>query len=179
MSTRAERTSPEHVRALNTIELAFYGPRTRLRRHTSGEKLVLTRWHEYHFHLHNGPKPGDFATPDDFQGATASWTGKSEELFLNLLEALGAATNHALSRDQIRTGHYFPRAQADSNTENAAVRRGLIEVLAGKRTLGMDVRSVQLSVAQQGAQKTFQDALLRAVAEPRPTTSARIEEGDG
>lgn len=47
MATRAARVSPQHVQALNTIDLTFYG-RRRFRGRSEQEQAVLDRWKEYH-----------------------------------------------------------------------------------------------------------------------------------
>ena len=52
MATRQARVSFEHVRALNSIDLAFYGRRMLGRAwRTPSSQAVLGAWHDYHGHL--------------------------------------------------------------------------------------------------------------------------------
>ena len=49
MATRAARLSAEHVQALNTIDLVFFGSSVLgIRRRSRGEQAVLDAWKEYH-----------------------------------------------------------------------------------------------------------------------------------
>ena len=79
MATRAARVSGDHVRALNMIDLAFYGSRPfGIARRSKGEQAVLDAWNEYHNHL-------------NIQADKASvpiWSVTSDELFTNLLFAI-------------------------------------------------------------------------------------------
>src|SRR5580704_8992333 len=71
MATRATRLSPEHVQALNGIELAFYGGGDK-------EKKVLEAWRAYHNHLNTRFDPNDHA-------ASVAWETKQLDLFIDLL----------------------------------------------------------------------------------------------
>src|SRR4051794_12725865 len=78
MATRAARLSPEHVQALNMIDLVFFGHVIGARVWRSKtEQEVLDRWREYHDHLNT--KRGD----TDANGAL--WDSRSSEFFTNLL----------------------------------------------------------------------------------------------
>lgn len=75
MATRAARVSPEHVQALNMIDIVFFGDRTVGVRHRSkSEQAVLDSWREYHDHL--GVKA-------EGEGLRL-WNVRSDELFTNL-----------------------------------------------------------------------------------------------
>src|SRR5438034_8791127 len=57
MATRAATLSGEHVRALNTIDLAFYGSRVLGRNIRSRkDQSVIDAWREYYDHLNSGPR---------------------------------------------------------------------------------------------------------------------------
>ena len=48
MATRGQRVAPNHVQALNMIDLAFYGARRLgLHHRTKSEQSVIDAWHEY------------------------------------------------------------------------------------------------------------------------------------
>jgi hypothetical protein len=134
MATRGARTSPDHVRALNSIELTFYGSGPMSARADRG---VVEAWHEYHHHL-NAPPHGNPSSPE----SQAAWNTKSDELFVNLLELLGKATGFNMSRDQIRTGNYSPQAHGQAEFEVLALRKLALQVLAGERSLPMRVTAL-------------------------------------
>lgn len=59
MATRAARLSGEHVRALNMIDLVFYGERTfGILRRNAKEQNILDAWKEYHDHLNTKADEG-------------------------------------------------------------------------------------------------------------------------
>lgn len=102
MATRQARLSFEHVRALNSIDLAFYGHRV-LGIVLSGRRAqdVLDAWHDYHAHLSLPPeyRPQNEAEQRD-------WYDRGDELFMNLLDRLGTATNFKFERNQLKAGSY-------------------------------------------------------------------------
>lgn len=148
MATRGARISPDHVRALNSIDLAFYGRRI-LGRPIRGKasQKVLDTWHDYHEHLST-----------DLTGwakeRVDQWTASGEELFLNLLQALAEATHHKFDRQQLRHGGYTPVGHGRMEMEQNLVRRFALELLAGDRALKMDIES--WPVNQEAVQKNEQ-----------------------
>ena len=79
MATRAARVSPEHVRAINLIDITFFGERTLfgIRKRSKTEQSVLDAWKEYHDHLNQAfSADGDQASLMHMQ---------REELFTNLM----------------------------------------------------------------------------------------------
>jgi uncharacterized protein DUF6680 len=51
MATRAARLTPDHVQALNLIDVEFYSKRKKYKR-------VLDAWKAYHDHLGENPSEG-------------------------------------------------------------------------------------------------------------------------
>jgi hypothetical protein len=154
MATRGARVSPDHVRALNSIDLAFYGWRifsypVRFRK----SREVLDTWHTYHQHLstrlENAPKD-----------QVDRWLAAGEELFLNLLQALAAATGHRFDRQMLRTGGYTPVAHERIEVESNIVRRLALEVLAGDRPLKMEIESWPVNQDEVARQRQWQEDLL-------------------
>ena len=79
MSTRGIPLSPEHVRALNMIDIEFYG-------NNKKNKKVIAAWRLYLDVLANSPQ--DFEAPD-YKTKLDAWTNKSirkgvADLFLGL-----------------------------------------------------------------------------------------------
>ncbi|MDN7544776.1 DUF6680 family protein [Burkholderia cenocepacia] len=125
MATRANRVDPEHVRALNLIDLVFYGRQNRGRATRSkAEQAVIDAWHEYHDHL-NTEIPEDAA-------AGAAFFASREELFVNLLAAMAAERRYLFDRVRLKKGGYTPMAHGKADELRAQVLMGAAEVLAGK-----------------------------------------------
>lgn len=141
MATRAARVSPDHVRALNMIDLVFYGRRiVGVMRRTKGEQSVLDAWKEYHDHLNT--KVDDDNLP--------LWSTQGDELFTNLLFAIAADLDFHFDRVQLKKGAYSPIAHGDLETEQTLLRRAAIRALAGDTPLKMNV--VGFPVNEEAAQ---------------------------
>src|SRR6478609_140116 len=93
MATRAARLSPEHVQALNMIDLVFYGGAKRSKK----EQAVLGAWKEYLDLLSE-----DFARMTEVQ-QQAHWS-KADDLFVNLLEKMASDLGLAFDRVQLKKG---------------------------------------------------------------------------
>ena len=116
MATRGQRVSFDHVKALNMIDLAFYGVRFfgNLRR-TKTEQGVIDTWHEYLEHLNdkNGQDPSFNVD---------SWAATGNELFYNLLYAIAIDTGYKITREQLKAGGYSPIARETLEMDYSAVR---------------------------------------------------------
>ncbi|MGO4390536.1 DUF6680 family protein [Variovorax sp. M-6] len=133
MTTRGARLSHEHVRALNAIDLAFYGRRIFGVAHRErNAQEVIDAWRNYHAHL-SRPVP---TTPE----GGANWGATSEERFVNLLAALAKANRYNFERSQLQSGGYTPMAYTNVDQEQQALRMGLMQVIGGYRTLPVEVR---------------------------------------
>jgi hypothetical protein len=133
MATRAARLSGEHVQALNMIDLVFFGMRVFrvLKWRTNAEQRVLNCWKEYHDHL---------STPSaDGEAALATWNGRSNDLFTNLLFAIATERGYEFDRVQISKGGYSPMAHGDVEMESKLVRRMAIRVMGGELPLKIQV----------------------------------------
>lgn len=124
MTTRAQATSPAHVHALNLIDIEFYG-----------KGSVIQKWKEYHDHLGSNQN--------------AAWGQRREDLFIELLYQMAKSLGYKFDKLQLKRSIYFPVAHSDLEAELGAIRRGLIEVLAGKRPLLMKTTSKGKQSAQQ------------------------------
>lgn len=156
MATRQARLSIEHVRALNSIDLAFYGRRILgfVVRGTSAQ-AVLDAWHDYHAHLSLPPerRPQNEAEQRD-------WNGRGDELFTNLLDRLATATNFKFERDQLKAGSYSPEAHGTVELEQQAIRRLTLEILLGNKMLPMEVKAWPVDADAAAQQRKAQDQLV-------------------
>lgn len=127
MATRASRLTTEHVRALNMIDLAFYGWRVwpfGFLKKTKREKIVLDKWRTYLDHLN---------TPPDWQNVAQrdAWLTSAEELFLDLLEAIAAEVRYEFDRVVLKKGCYSPTLHGTQWLESEALRKGVLQVIGG------------------------------------------------
>ena len=115
MATRVSRLAPEHVRALNMIDLVFYGERVLgIQRRTAKEQRVLDAWKEYHDHLN---------TKAD-EGQLTLWGAQGDELFTNLLFAVSQELAFKFDRVQLKRGSYSPIANGDNGVRHHKTRMG-------------------------------------------------------
>jgi len=132
MATRAARTSPDHVKALNMLDLVFYGTRILGKpRRTTTEQTVLDAWHEYLDHLNTKFDPASLAV----------WSANGDELFTNLLFAIAADVHFKFDRVQLKKGAYSPMAHSNLETEQTAIRKQLLQLLGGERALNVHIQN--------------------------------------
>lgn len=130
MATRAARVAPEHVRALNMIDLVFYGERIfGVQRRSTKELRILDSWKEYLDHLNN--------RGDDEQ--LMQWAAKGDELFTNLLYAISDDIGFKFDRVQLKRGAYSPIAHGELEAEQSELRRASLSLVTGKHALKMNV----------------------------------------
>jgi len=116
MRTRASALAPDHVQALNMIDVEFYGDAKR-----TGS--VLRAWKAYVDHLN---------TP----AATIEiWGARREELFIDLLDAMARHLRFDFDKTDIRKTSYFPTGYGDQEFQTNRIRAGLVELLEQRRTL--------------------------------------------
>ncbi len=128
MATRSNRVSHEHVRALNMIDLVFNGSiwfGFTIRR--ASEKKVLECWREYLDHLNN--KSVDFH----------HWVALGDDLFINLVCAIGDDVGYKFDRVHIKRGIYSPIAHGEIERELTDIRKGLLALFKGDSALNMNV----------------------------------------
>lgn len=150
MTTRSATLSPNHVEALNAIDLEFNGKGRK-------DQRVRRRWKEYLDHL--GSLNQD---PEEQKQQLDRWTDRGRDLLADLLYDMGLAVGYDFDKVHIRRGIYSPIGHANYEFETQAIRRLLLELLAGNRTLPMDVRS--LPAMQPPAQQQDPSAKLPATS---------------
>ncbi|AZC51617.1 hypothetical protein C4K35_4038 [Pseudomonas chlororaphis subsp. piscium] len=123
MATRGYVISWGHVEALNRIDLEF------MKGHKK-EKAVVEAWKEYHDLLCN-----DKLSPDQ-------WDTKRIDLLAELLHKMAIVLDYDFDKTHIKNSSYAPRYHADTEAQQAAIRKGIIEVLAGNSALSMTVTNL-------------------------------------
>jgi hypothetical protein len=114
MATRATPVSPDHVRALNEIDLEFYGG-------GKGEASVRTAWTEYRDHLNKFPRR-DPKTGLADQAEYVQWVKTGEDRLIELLSKMARCLGYAFDRTTLRNSFYFPQAHAALQQQDADLR---------------------------------------------------------
>lgn len=117
MATRMARLSPRHVEALNLIDLEYSRKRKR-------DLPVLEAWKAYHDSLFNAPADPELQ-PAFFQ--------RRNELLIDLLHRMGQRLGFDFDRTDINRGSYSPVAHGDLENDQQLIRKGIVELLTGKR----------------------------------------------
>lgn len=164
MATRAARLSPEHVQALNTIDIVFYGTTVLgIRRRSKREQAVLDAWKEYHDNLSEG---ADW--PEAQQQAHYA---KREELFLNLLYAVAQDVRFSFDRVQLKRGAYSPIAHEEVEYEQRALRKVLLRSLSGEVPLKMEVVRFPVNEPVAAAYQKNVERIATALEKSQPPDS--------
>ncbi|MFO1464317.1 MAG: DUF6680 family protein [bacterium] len=127
MATRANLLSPDHVSALNRIELEFDSD-------NKNEKLVIENWREYLDHLGSGPGDGD---PRDleFSEKLNRWGDKRVDLLIDLLHSMSKVLGYNFDKVQLKRGIYSPKAHGDFESDQNFIRKSLVELFGFQRAL--------------------------------------------
>ncbi|QOR38570.1 hypothetical protein HNO52_08650 [Billgrantia diversa] len=144
MATRAANVSPEHVQALNMIDLEFQGKRY---------KPITDTWKAYLDHLASYPKDGG-------ETLQQQWGEKRVDRLVSLLMEMGKSLGYEFDEVHVKKGVYAPEAHGQIENENLLIRRGLIRLLYGDSAVKMDVESLPVSEDEASEQKLIRKALL-------------------
>lgn len=136
MATRGRTLSPEHVQALNMIELEFQKP---------SEKPIRDAWKEYHDHLNSYPREGQ-----NQKERAALWDEESAKLLVNLLIKMSEAFSYKFDVVQIKKGAYSPQGHATTEIELQLLRRFALEWFAGDRKVQVSIVPKDDEAAKQG-----------------------------
>ncbi|MCU4370156.1 DUF6680 family protein [Acinetobacter courvalinii] len=123
MATRAYTVSWDHVVALNGIDLEFDGRNQK-------EKAVISAWKEYLDLL------GDKNIPPE------QWVVKRIDLLVELLHKMAQVLDYDFDKTHIKNSSYSPIAHGNLEEQQDAIRRGIIEVLEGKRFIPMHLTNI-------------------------------------
>ena len=137
MATRTTRLSGRHVEALNHIDLEF-DPKKK------ADAKVLAAWKMY-LDILSGPPT------EDAQRAAARYE-KRDERFVDLLWEIGNHLGFPFDKIAIKRDAYNPIAHGELEDEQRLIRKGIVELLAGKRALS----TLELAHARKGSASDHQ-----------------------
>jgi len=111
MGTRRAPLSAERVKALNMVEIEFYGI-----------KSVQDAYRDVMTHINIKPLP-------------AGWSDDHRKQLTKLLSEMAKTLGYELQQLDLLDGGYYPQGLTDLEDEQRAVRQSMIEVLSGRRPL--------------------------------------------
>jgi hypothetical protein len=126
MSFRATRLAPAFVQALNLIDLEFTDPL---------EKPVRDAWKELQDHYADWGRK----VPQERKVSDGADVERSNELLSELLVKMGSSLGYSFDKVYVKKGVYYPEGLGDMEQEQHALRKGLLNVLAGKASLPVAV----------------------------------------
>lgn len=120
MRTRKMPIHVDHVGALNLVEIEF-----------NEKKAVIQAWRNYLSNL-SEPLP-QTATTDEEQ----HFNKKRDTLLTKLIHEIASSLRFKVEQLDIMEGNYHPQGWNDDELEQRLVRRGLIDLLQGRKPLGV------------------------------------------
>ncbi len=118
MATRATPLYPQHVEALNMIDIEFF----KNKKITDAWKLLLDNFDNY---------PQD--TKDtNFQAKLNACTEKSKDLLADLLFEMARSLNYTFDKVHLKRGAYIPKGHVDLIMDQEFIRRTFVGVLSGQ-----------------------------------------------
>ncbi len=158
MATRAARLAPNHIEALNMINIEF----------PAGKqfKKVRSAWKAYFMHL-SEPTPEEALQPVYF--------AKRSELFTDLLYEMGAALGYDFDKTEISKEAYstvfHEKAENDINT----IREKFAQILNGKAALPMAVVQFPVDPELAANQADYLKLLIAHIRDGKPIPVTIVE----
>ena len=116
MRTRKMKLTPEHVGALNVVEIEFHG-----------ERKVIDAWRNYFEHLAK-KVPADKVEEDAFHR-------ERDGLLAKLLHAIAKVLNFKIEQLEIFEGGYVPQGWWQDEVQLRALRHYMLQIFMGNRGL--------------------------------------------
>jgi hypothetical protein len=129
MRTRNAALLPDHVNALNLVEIEF---------HRAPD--VMTAYRELMRHINSG-------TPVD-----EKWLQRHRSCLTKVLSAMAKNLGYGFEQLEVFEGGYYPTGWGQTEEQQLAMRLGLIELLSGKRTLPVHVTEKPVHADPSGFQ---------------------------
>ncbi len=120
MATRRAVLSPEHVSALNLIEIEFHR-----------NSHVISAWKAYFRNLSTRFEPKD----------TEKVTRERQALLTKLLSEMAKALRIRIEQLDIFEGGYIPQGAVDIEQQDVEFRNLVMDIFSGKRSIPIEIRS--------------------------------------
>ncbi len=129
MATRTTPLSPQHVEALNMIDIEFFGNK----KITDAWKLLLDNFANY---------PKD-TNDSQYQVKLNSCIEKSTDLLTDLLYEMGKSLKYSFDKVHLKRSGYIPKGHADYINDQEFIRRSFVGVLLGKIPIPIKVVNME------------------------------------
>lgn len=148
MATRATNLSPDHVQALNSIPIEFYG-----------QRKILDKWSEYYDHLNT----------DSI--STEIWMNKRIDLFLEMMSHIAENLGYKFNVSEVRK-IYHPAGHTTIEIEQNEIRQRTLRLLRGEQSLNLAIKELPVSEKATKLQASVQEAFLKSFA---PSGALKVE----
>lgn len=122
MATRSATLAPQHIEALNLVEIEFFSIRKQDRKVVDAWKLYLAHLNDIHYPKNN-------------------WQARRADLLMELLYEMSIALDYGYDKAHIKSGTYYPSGYEDNEVDHLEMRKLLLEVLRGKRGLPVTIQA--------------------------------------
>jgi hypothetical protein len=154
MSTRDNRLSLEHVRALNMIDIVFSDK-------SKKDKAVVEAWSEYRDHLHAYPQKPPTETGKNLSEAQATtyqakcdaWQLKSTDILANLLDKMAACLNYHFDKVLLKRGAYTPTGYSETELDQYIIRKGVTDLFLGLKSIPIHIVKTSLIKEKKNTQQ--------------------------
>jgi hypothetical protein len=135
MGTRATRLAPEHVAALNMIDMDFSVKKKKEKPTVLAWRVLLDQFGKY-------PSEKNYTEQKEYSDAISRAAEKSEDYFVDLLFEMSKSLGYDFEKVHIKNGCYAPTGHAEIENDQRSVRKGLIGLFSGHIPLNMNLQSV-------------------------------------
>lgn len=143
MATRATPLYPQHVEALNMIDIEFF----KNKKITEAWKVLLDNFANY---------PKD--TKDkNYQVQLNSCMEKSSDLLVDLLYEMAKSLNYSFDKVHLKRGAYIPKGHADYILDQEFIRRAFVGVLLGQ--IPIPIKIVNMEGTQEKQRNNIDNSL--------------------
>lgn len=140
MATRATPLYPLHIEALNMIDIGFYKDS----KVVDAWKLLLDNFSNYP----QDPNASDYGTK------LSACAEKSNDLLTDLLYEISRVLGYSFDKVLIKRGCYIPKGHGDLQLEQEYLRKGLLEVLYGNRSIPISVSNLNQNKQELSAEES-------------------------
>lgn len=168
MTTRGSRLDPQHVRALNQIDLEFSGKSWlgRPSAPSSKERAILEAWRDYADALSQD-------TTHATEVQAQAMFQRRDDAFYALLKTMSVGLGYPFDNVQIKRGVYSPVGYWETERRHEVLQNALARVLHGDQALSLNVLSIPQPTDEVAAQQSkLADAFIGAFSDDG---SIRIE----
>ena len=153
MATRGRPLLPEHVQALNMIDITFTVKgiiASIIFWRSKKDKAVIDAWSELRAHLYAPPqRPSSKEGTDNYNKEMSAynvqmqlWSSKKGELLIELLAKMASSLGYRYSKLLLEKGSYTPQHYGDLETFQIINLAGLSEIIVGNKSLPVHIVNI-------------------------------------